>query len=404
MRLTGRGLGVIGGALALWFASRILGGPDLHVVAVGLLALPGLSAGLMWRRRIDLTVRRRLSSTRVFPGTQVRVDLEVQDRGPRSLLLLEDRLPPSLGRGARAVLAGTGDRRMVAYQITARGRGRYPIGPLSVQRSDPFDLVRRREEVPGTQELVVFPEVEDLRATRTPATGAGSGDSVSRRLFRTGEEFYTVRAYEVGDDLRRIHWPSTARTGKVMIRQDEAARRSRATILLDTRVASLGGRKEVFEKAVSAAASVGIHLLRSGFTLGLSTPDLPARAMDRSHLLETLAVLEATRTSGLVHAVEDLRDPARAGEHVVVVTHLPGQAELSALSKVPGRHRVCILIPPEDPERLTEERRAELRVWIRSVRGTLTSSAWEVIILSPTGRLRDVWKLRGTNLRAAASS
>src|SRR5207249_9812745 len=132
-------------------------------------------------------------------------------------------------------------------------------------------LTRMRLEYPEKDELVVFPEVEDLPGLPGSRFGSGSGDSASRHLFRTGEEFYTMREYEVGDDLRRIHWPSVARRGKLMIRQDEAARRSLATVFLDTRLSSLGhAHSPPFEKAVSAAASIGVHLSRSGYSLRLA--------------------------------------------------------------------------------------------------------------------------------------
>src|SRR5439155_14153876 len=88
---------------------------------------------------------------------------------------------------------------------------------------------------------------------------------------RTAEEFYTMREYQIGDDLRRIHWPSVARRGRLMIRQDESARRSLATVILDTRVGAFGqAYSEPFEKAVSVAGSLGVHLARGGFALRLA--------------------------------------------------------------------------------------------------------------------------------------
>ena len=61
-----------------------------------------------------------------------------------------------------------------------------------------------------------------------------SGLALAKHLFRTGDEFYTMRAYVEGDDLRRIHWPSVARSGELMIRQDESTRRSTAVLFVDT--------------------------------------------------------------------------------------------------------------------------------------------------------------------------
>ncbi|HEX2025705.1 MAG TPA: DUF58 domain-containing protein, partial [Actinomycetota bacterium] len=297
--LTGRAWAVLGGGALLWLASRLVGSPDLHMIALALIVLVPLAALLVRATRQDLAATRRLSARRVFPGTHVRVDLEVLNRGRRrtSLVLLEDRLPSTLGRPARAAVADLrgGGRRDVAYRITARGRGRYPIGPLSAWVGDPFDLVRHRIEFPDRHDLIVYPEVEDLGALPVAAPAGGAGESSSRQLFRSGDEFYTMRAYELGDDLRRIHWPSVARTGELMIRQDEAVRRAQAALFIDTRSSSLGRHPDAFERAISATASIGAHYLKGGFALRLSTPDRAPGPVDADRFLELLALARPSR-------------------------------------------------------------------------------------------------------------
>src|SRR5437899_3317308 len=82
--------------------------------------------------------------------------------------------------------------------------------------------------------------------------------SIAGRLHRSAAEFYTMREYVTGDDLRRIHWPSVARTGQLMIRQDESTRRSSALLFLDSRASALGAYGSPgFERAVSVAATLG---------------------------------------------------------------------------------------------------------------------------------------------------
>lgn len=407
--LTGRGLGLVGGALALWLGSRLMGSGDVHMLAAGLVVVAPLAAAYVRWSRQRFAATRRLSARRAFQGTRVRVDLELRNTGAAgaSTLLLEDRLPPSLGRAARAVLTGVPPhgRRSITYTLVCRNRGRYRVGPLSVIVSDPFDLARRRIEVPGHQELIVYPEVEDLQAPRRTSSGLGSGESAARQLFRSGEEFYTMRPYETGDDLRRIHWPSTARTGELMIRQDEAARRSLATLFLDTRVASVGGRPEVFEKAVSAAASIGAHHLRHGFTLRLATPDLRPRPASREEFLELLAIVEPSRERSVTPALLRLRGQSATGATFVCVTHLPSLEESAALSRAASGFgaRIAVLLYPQDPERLPQRAHAELAVRAEAARAALLRAGWDVLLLSPTGRLRDLWQLR-TRTRAAAGS
>ena len=107
----------------------------------------------------------------------------------------------------------------------------------------PFALVRQRLEFDEREEeLIVTPEIEDLTGTPDAAFGANVGASRTRNLFRTGEEYYTMRQYHEGDDLRRIHWPSVARTGELMIRQDESSRRANGLVFLDSREGMLGPR------------------------------------------------------------------------------------------------------------------------------------------------------------------
>ena len=238
-------------------------------------------------------MRRRLSDVRITPGARVTVTLDVENRSPlaTSFLMLEDRLPTPLGRAARLVIGGIrpGEREQATYTLVPQSRGRYVLGPLVLDVSDPFALSRLRLEFDDRDELLVAPEIEDLGAAPDPASGPSFGASRARQLFRTGEEYYTMRAYQEGDDLRRIHWPSVARTGELMIRQDESTRRASGLVFLDTRGAALGRtHTPAFERGVSAAASVGVLLARRGFVLRLGTTELPAAALSEERFLDAL--------------------------------------------------------------------------------------------------------------------
>lgn len=392
---------MFGGAFTLWLGARVLGSPDLHMAAVGLAVLPLLATAVVRLLPHDLAASRRLSARRAFPGSAVRVDVEVRNggRGPTPLLLLQDALPAGLGRPARAVLGGIPprERHAVSYEVRCRARGRHLVGPLTAQVGDPFDLARVRLEFPGQDELVVYPVVEDLDLPRLSATAGGGGSSATRQLFRSGEEFYTMRPYELGDDLRRIHWPSTARSGQLMIRQEEAARRSVVTVLLDTRSSALAPGDQ-FEKAVSAAASVCVAYERAGFSLRLATVDLAPTAVAAEQALEVLALAEPSGGRLLSPALLRLRQGAAAGASLVAVTHPLPPEELVALARGAAgyTHRLAILVYPHHPAALAPAARSDLERRGTAARLTLARAGWDVLLLAPTGRLRDVWAHRAT--------
>ena len=402
-----RGIAVFGAGIALWLAARLLGSPDLHIVAVGVAVLPLMAVAFVRWNRHRLLVTRRLSATKVMPGQRVTVELEVENDSAvsTSFVLLEDHMPPSLGRPARLVLTGLPGRnsQRVGYSVVCRTRGRYAIGPLRLDVSDPFALTRMRLEYPEKDELVVFPEVEDLPGLPGSRFGSGSGDSASRHLFRTGEEFYTMREYEVGDDLRRIHWPSVARRGKLMIRQDEAARRSLATVFLDTRVSSFGQTYTApFERAVSAAATLGIHLSRGGFSLRLATGNARARSVTDEGLLEALASVAHTPSGPLSALLLTLRTSAVADSTLAVVIPPPPPAEVASLTRVGAAFgpKLAVMVYPTEPAALPPDRRALLVGQATTAQLSMARAGWDVFLISPNGRLVDVWHANRKKLPA----
>ena len=166
MTPSGRGAALFFSGLTMWLVARIIGSPGLEVVGLGLAALPGIAALFVRWGRQRIAIRRRLSDVRVAPGTRVTVHIEVENRSPAStsFLMLEDRLPSTLGRSARLVVAGIPGHRsqQISYTVLPQSRGRYQLGPLLVDVSDPFALIRQRLEFDEREELIVTPEIEDL--------------------------------------------------------------------------------------------------------------------------------------------------------------------------------------------------------------------------------------------------
>src|SRR5207302_2672555 len=129
-----------GSGVFLWIAARLVGSSTLHIVAVGIVALPILAWVFVWRNRHHLVATRRLSNTTVPLGGTLAIDIEVENRSSTttSFVLVRDEIPPSLGRPARLVLTGLPGRnsQRVQYSIPCRARGRFEIGPLTLSLSD----------------------------------------------------------------------------------------------------------------------------------------------------------------------------------------------------------------------------------------------------------------------------
>lgn len=395
---SGRGLVVLAAGLSMWVAARLLGSPGLAVVGVGIAVLPFASGIVVRRATRRLSVTRRLSDTRVGPGTKVNVGIEVENRSPAptSFLLLEDKIPSALGRPARLVLAGIPGRRAqeASYTVLPQSRGRYTLGPLRIDVSDPFALSRRWMRFTEVDELLVTPEIEDLATAPSSPFGSTVGSSRAKSLFRTGEEFFTMREYQTGDDLRRLHWPSVAKTGELMIRQDETSRRSSALVFVDNRQSAVGlTHTPAFERAVSCAASVGVLLSGGGFSLRLATVDSPAAAVTRDGFLDILAGVGHSQARTLGAALSRLGTGSGAETTLVMVAAPPPSQELGSLIRTGAAFgpKLAVLVYPVEPGTLPGDGQSQLEGRASQARLSLSRSGWDVIVLPPSARLRDLW-------------
>jgi hypothetical protein len=253
-------------------------------------------------------------------------------------------------------------------------------------------------------ELLVAPVVEELEGLPPALFGSGRGESHSRQVFRTGDELYAMRKYQTGDDLRRIHWPSVARTGELMIRQDEVARRASAILLVDSRNSLLGkAHTPAFEKAVSAAASVGRLLLERGFLLRLATPGEGLVVIDEARLMERLALIADSGSQSLRD--DQVRAAADPGTTLVVVGGVPWESGIAQLTRTGsgfGR-RVAVLVHPADRSHLAVEEWRALEDRASAARLSLTRAGWDVSAVQPSGSLREIWRRARKPLAHSAS-
>jgi uncharacterized protein (DUF58 family) len=349
--LTTRGRSFLAGAGAATVSAFILGERDLLRVAVLLAALPLLAAMYVGRSRYKLACSRSLEPGRAPVGSSARVILRLQNmsRLPTGTLLLEDRLPYALGSRPRVVLERLGAHQAssVAYTVRADVRGRYPIGPLVIRLTDPFGLCELTRSFPSVDRLTVIPQVVALPAVRLAGEYAGTGDSRARSVAVHGEDDAATREYRRGDDLRRVHWRSTARTGGLMVRREEQPWESRATVVLDTRVFAHRGEGPTasFEWAVSAAASIAVHLRQAGYKLRMVTGggvDLDAGEIGgEGILLDTLADVKLAQNGDISILVEQVRRRSDGGLIIGIFGSLT-TAEAELLGGLRGNGATCI--------------------------------------------------------------
>ena len=249
--------------------------PELLQVGVALVGLVLVQLARLQLRRPGYVVRRSIHPSSGMAGAPVTVEVTVSSARTRPEHLLHtDPAPQALGGVRRFPLACGPGTSTLRYQVVPSRRGRYMIPPGYLTWTDPFGVVRSREAATAATELVVFPRVEPLRG-RSPAGTRSSGSSTaSSAAVASGSEYFATREWRPGDDMRRIHWRSTARMGRIMVRQEEQPKRDRATVVLDNRSASYPDGWEgaaAFERAVEAAASLVHHFLVEGFGVRLVT-------------------------------------------------------------------------------------------------------------------------------------
>ena len=396
---SGRGVAVLFAGLSMWLAARIIGSPGLEVVALGLAALPAIAAIFVrWgRQRIaDPPARSPTSASRPGPASRSRsTSRTARPPPPRSCCWRTGCPPRSADRPGWSSPASPPAARSGSRTPSCRRRAAaISSGPLSVDVSDPFALVRQRLEFDEREELIVTPEIEDLTGTPDAAFGANVGASRTRNLFRTGEEYYTMRQYHEGDDLRRIHWPSVARTGELMIRQDESSQRANGLVFLDSREGMLGPTHgQAFERAVSVAATLGVLLSRGGFSLRLATADTPPAALSEERFLEALTGVAHSQARSVGPALAHLRASASGDTTLVVVAAPPQPVELTSMIRSGAAFgpKLAVLVYAVDPDTLPPERQAQLEGRATQARLALTRAGWDCIILPPSMRLKDRW-------------
>lgn len=344
--LTIRGWALLGAGLAIVLLWYLLGDPELLLAGAFLSLVSGIAVLYVRYHRPRLSIGRRLGSTTVHNGDTTAVTLLLQNRGDRPLrnITLADEVH-GLGLASFEIAGlGAGQSASATYRVTCRPRGIYEVGPSTAAARDPLGLA----ELPATpgpvDRIVVYPTVEELNGfPMTRGQDPALNASRPEHSQRGGEDFYTLREYQRGDDLRRIHWPSSAKTEELMIRQLETPWQSRALVLLDVR-SSAYESSDAFETAVSGCASVVTHLVGSGFDADLWAGD--ANIIDASRYtaaMERMALVQPDPLIDITAVASRIRQTGGGGA-LVLITGLADRELLGVQQLLSSDYRTTVLM------------------------------------------------------------
>lgn len=345
-RPTARGWSLLFVGIVLTGAGWALTQRDMARVGSFLVALPLFSALGLTVRRPRLTGTRTLSAQRAEVGRPLSVALQIRNDGRRLVEgPVHDAVPAGTGDPVRFTVGSLapGEARTVTYRVLPRRRGQLELGPLHTVLVEPLGLARRHHIAGAPTPVLVYPALQPL----PEILGSRSlpGDESGPTATTAGASV-NLREYREGDDLRRVHWRSTARRGELMVRSDEPASAPRTGVLLDNRANAYlraAGGEPVMERAIGLAASVCVAATERGHRVSLSTLDARGRvSTTRTEPLEALARLEPAPVDSL--SVETEQDD----ETTVAVLGRLEPVDVARLTELAGP-RLALLFDPAAP-------------------------------------------------------
>jgi uncharacterized protein (DUF58 family) len=296
---TRAGWGLLLGGIGFVVAGRLFGA--IEFLVAGIAATGAVMIAVTMRHLVPsrVAIARQLTPRQIPAGEPARIDLEIINhaRYRTPVMTLHDAVSGSRGVSlSLAPVAGNGGRVHGAYRLPTTRRGVLTLGPIQIEDTDGLGLARRIHHIETQVRLVVHPPIETLPLVRIPAGDDPLiGEDLRQSLGLSDEEFDGLREYVPGDDLRKIHWPSSARLGELQVRQFRPPRHGRLSLVIDTRPP--GGTAAAIDATASIAGSIAAAVLKSGDATRIETTDgrttpLVTGAASLDGLLEFLALLD----------------------------------------------------------------------------------------------------------------
>jgi uncharacterized protein (DUF58 family) len=348
--LTERGRLVLLLGLGVYLVAWAFGSRSLYPAATGLV-LAAVGARI-WVAIIQqpVTLRRSIGSKEPLEGDDVTVGLEAHAQrhpGPRSLEVYE-----KIGRlGERKVQLTRHGRPLLArYVLQNVPRGRYQFEAVRAVFEDPFSLAKAELHLGTESALLVYPRLVELERLFTQSGGAmqTGGRVLLRRT--AGYDLHSVREYEQGESLRKVHWRTTARRGTLMVKELEDMPHDEVAVLLDAQAQVVVG--ESFDVQVRAAGSIlRAHALRGRRSLLTISSSPPSSSHVASFdgewrvALELLATAEPNGTEPVARFLDrDASAASQAGELVVVTGALDARLADALLERAFARRATALVL------------------------------------------------------------
>ncbi|MGZ4204459.1 MAG: DUF58 domain-containing protein [Actinomycetota bacterium] len=402
---TRRGRVLLIAVIPLYLLARATAIPEMYAVVLATLVFPLLGMGFVrWsRHRIGFT--RTFGPRRIFAGNSVRIEISARNLGrvPTPPLMLEDAALPVIGGPIKFSIPSLGPdaRDSVAVERRVAERGRHRLGPLRAHLVDPFGLAEVGSVVAPESTFVVYPKIEPLGEIAPPEERGGGGRSLVQHLSVSGDDFYAVRPWQDGDDLRKIHWRSSARRSELMIRQDEIRPFPRATIVVDNRALThrTMGPSSSLEWSISGAASIVWELARQGYAMRLATADggpgvarWGREATDP--LLTTLAITQRSQHKSLAGVIKRTAARPGAGGALVAIMPPPSPDLLAGFARLARAYSWSgvVLLDVASFASSSGRERAAFDQRLAEVERYLSRAGWHIVVAGATDPFRTVWQ------------
>jgi uncharacterized protein (DUF58 family) len=328
--MTARGRAVLGLGVLCWVVAIVFGSPALYPVAAGLVIAVPLA--LAWAR-ITLRqphVRREWRNASVLERDDVliHVVLDREPGVPLPTVVAHEEVGRLGERDVELRPRGRG-RHRGSYRLTDVPRGRHRFAPVRLSIADPFGLAEANLTVEEQQALVVYPRLAEIE--RLFFDGTAGPEHGRRLLLRrpVGFDLHSVREYQQGESLRRVHWPSTARRGSLMVKELEDSPRDEVVVLLDGDPRAVAGSppNSSFDAAVRVAGSILLAQVRRNRrcvlalnTAGRETQSVSSEGPEWQEALELLAAAEPDARGSAAALLQSGDGPVTRSLELVVVT------------------------------------------------------------------------------------